>query len=69
MSRVLGIDLGTQHIKVMVYDLESKEVAGFAASALNLHQDADGTAEHQVNWWTDGLADALSQIDHSCDQV
>ena len=64
MSRVLGIDLGTQHIKVMVYDLESKEVAGFAASALNLHQDADGTAEHQVNWWTDGLADALSQIDH-----
>jgi xylulokinase len=63
MTSVLGIDLGTQHIKVMVYDPDRKQVMGIASSALDLIQNEDGTAEQQAHWWINGLSDALSGID------
>ncbi|MCG8432684.1 MAG: xylulokinase, partial [Gammaproteobacteria bacterium] len=47
----------------MLYDLASTEVLGVAASPLSLYQSEDGTAEQQVHWWSNGLTDALSQID------
>jgi xylulokinase len=65
MTRVLGIDLGTQHVKALVYDLEKKQVVALASSALDLYQSADGTAEQQADWWIRGLTDALSRIDRS----
>lgn len=63
MSIVLGVDLGTQHIKVMFYDADSRDVKAVAAAPLDLYQSEDGTAEQQVHWWSNGLADALSQVD------
>ena len=63
MASVLGIDLGTQHIKVLVYDLDSKQIMALTSSPLDLHQSDDGTAEQQAQWWINGLSDALSKID------
>lgn len=63
MTRVLGIDLGTQHVKVMVYDLEQAEVLALESSALDLYQREDGTAEQQADWWIDGLLSAVATID------
>ncbi len=63
MTSVLGIDLGTQHVKVMIYDLEARRVTAMASSPLDLYQNDDGVAEQQAVWWTDGLLHALSGID------
>lgn len=65
MSIVLGIDLGTQHLKVVVYDADAHLVRASATSALALHQKDDGAAEQAAADWIEALADALSQIDTS----
>ena len=62
MRTVLGIDLGTQSLKVVFYDPESQSVVAVAASALELDQDAGGKAEQYPAAWLEALADALAGI-------
>jgi xylulokinase len=63
MTTVLGIDLGTQHLKAVVYDAEAREIRASISSPLALCQRDDGTAEQSADWWIEALSDALSQID------
>jgi xylulokinase len=63
MSLVLGIDLGTQALKALVYDPDPREVRALAAAPLELHQRDDGTAEQHVEWWVSALREAMSLID------
>jgi xylulokinase len=62
MRTVLGIDLGTQSLKVAFYDYEARRMAAVASSALDLDQDADGKAEQEPAWWLDALNDALTRV-------
>ena len=62
MRTVLGIDLGTQSLKVVVYDFEAKQISATASSALKLDQDANGKAEQDPLAWLDALAAALQQV-------
>lgn len=63
MHTVVGIDLGTQSLKVLFYDFETKKVVASKSSALDLYQNDDGTAEQQAQWWTNALQEALGKID------
>ncbi|MEL7536549.1 MAG: xylulokinase [Pseudomonadota bacterium] len=63
MTTVLGIDLGTQHLKVVFLDTASGDIVASAQAPLELTQGADGTAEQQAHWWTEALGVALAQID------
>ncbi|MGI9232850.1 MAG: xylulokinase [Woeseiaceae bacterium] len=63
MSTVLGIDLGTQQLKVIAYDAEARKVCAAAASSLQIDYGSDGSAEQAAQWWVEALLDALSQID------
>jgi len=40
MSTFLGIDLGTQHLKAIVYDADAKEIRAPVASPLNISRIA-----------------------------
>lgn len=62
MRTVLGIDLGTQSLKVVVYDFEARQIAATASSALDMDHDASGKAEQNPLSWLDALAAALDQI-------
>lgn len=62
MRTVLGIDLGTQNLKVVFYDYEARRMAAVASSPLDLDQDAAGKAEQTPASWLDALADALAQV-------
>ncbi len=62
MKTTLGIDLGTQSVKVLFYDYARKKTIASASSPLNLYQDDCGSAEQQTHWWTKALRDALSQV-------
>jgi xylulokinase len=63
MSTVLGIDLGTQSVKVVFYDLEARETVAVESAPLDLHQTDAGVAEQQARWWVDALQQALQQVD------
>ncbi len=57
----LGIDLGTQSIKILFYDYENRKTVFSSSSELDLDQDASGKAEQQADWWIDALLSALEE--------
>jgi xylulokinase len=59
---VLGIDLGTQSLKVVFYDFESKTIAATTSASLDLDQDSSGKAEQDPLAWLAALATALKKI-------
>ncbi len=63
MNTVLGIDLGTQSVKVVFYDFAARRVAGTASAPLELDQDDTGKAEQQARWWIEALRTALAGVD------
>lgn len=62
MNTVLGIDLGTQSLKVVFYDFELRKMVASASSPLEVLRDDAGRAEQQAQWWIDALQSALNQI-------
>ncbi len=62
MSTVLGIDLGTQNLKVVVYDVDARETVAVESAPLDLYQTDAGLAEQQAHWWINGLQQAMGQI-------
>jgi xylulokinase len=62
MKTVLGIDLGTQSLKVLFYDFRERKVVAAAASPLDVMRDAGGRAEQESAWWLGALRSALAQI-------
>ena len=62
MQAVLGIDLGTQGLKAIVYDFHNREVVESASAELALRQNLPGQAEQEAAWWLAALASALSRI-------
>jgi xylulokinase len=62
MSTVLGIDLGTQNVKVVCYDFEARETLAVENAPLDLNQTEEGIAEQQAQWWTHALEQALHQV-------
>ena len=59
---VMGIDAGTQSIKVLVYDDEKKEKVAFAQKTLDLISKNDGTREQKASWWIDALTACFDEI-------
>ena len=55
MKTVAGIDLGTQSMKVVIYDYESKEIIEKASCPMELISDNDGTREQKTEWFDKGL--------------
>lgn len=62
MKTVLGIDLGTQSLKVVFYDYQARQVAASAAAPLEVLRDGGGRAEQEAKWWLEALQGALAQI-------
>ena len=62
MGTVLGIDLGTQHLKVVIYDPEARETVAVESAALDLYQTDEGLAEQQAHWWINALKEALAKV-------
>lgn len=63
MSMYLGIDLGTQSLKAIVYDAERRSVVDSGCSELDIISRPDGTREQLAKWWIAALESALQQID------
>ncbi len=62
MRTVLGIDLGTQHVKVVFYDVDERDVVASESAALDIYLGEQGQAEQQAHWWTNALRNALQKV-------
>lgn len=63
LNTVVGIDLGTQSLKVLFYDFAAQTIIASESAALPLNQDDAGTAEQLAQWWLEALRDALAGVD------
>jgi len=63
MNTVVGIDLGTQALKVVFYDFERREIVATESAGLDLRQGDDGVAEQHSHWWLNALRDAIANVD------
>lgn len=68
MSTVLGIDLGTQSVKLVCYDAAARRTVAVASAPLALDRSDDGRAEQQAAWWVSALGQALQQVDRAVRQ-
>ncbi len=55
MKTVAGIDLGTQSMKVVIYDYEKHEIIEKATCPMDLISENDGTREQKAEWYDKGL--------------
>lgn len=55
MRTVAGIDLGTQSMKVVIYDYEKKEIIEKSSCPMELISESDGTREQKTEWFDKGL--------------
>ncbi len=55
MKTVAGIDLGTQSLKVFVYDYEAKKEVASCAHPIDIISENDGTREQKAEWYTEAL--------------
>ena len=62
MKTVVGIDLGTQSLKVVFYNFAAREIVASESASLDLYQNDDGAAEQQAHWWLNALHDALGRV-------
>ena len=62
MKTVVGIDLGTQSLKVVFYDFAARKIVASESAPLDLYQNDDGAAEQQAHWWLNALHDALGRV-------
>lgn len=63
MNTVLGIDMGTQSIKFLVYDYESKKIVASSQAQLDIITDGDGTSEQNPRWWIDASEKCAVEIE------
>ena len=55
MKTVAGIDLGTQSMKVVIYDYENHEIIEKSSCPMDLISENDGTREQKTEWFDNGL--------------
>ena len=61
-NSVIGIDLGTQGVKVVVYNPSQKKVVHSASAPLELISRADGSREQLAEWWIEAFHQCLDSI-------
>ena len=62
MSLYAGLDVGTQSVKLVLYDPQLRQVVATQASSLALTSDDDGTREQQAEWWIQAIVACLAAV-------
>ena len=57
-----GIDMGTQSIKVVLYDWEKKETLARAQEPVDIIEENDGTREQKTEWYDAALATCFAKL-------
>ncbi|MFT3789962.1 MAG: xylulokinase [Rudaea sp.] len=63
MSLVVGLDVGTQSVKLVAYDFAAGNVVATHSQALDLIARDDGTREQHAQWWLDAIRACFAKLD------
>src|SRR5690606_5890067 len=63
MSLVVGLDVGTQSVKLLAYDAQARRVVGSSAEPLALISGEDGSREQHAHWWIDAIRACFERLD------
>jgi xylulokinase len=55
MGLAVGLDVGTQGVKLVAYDPDERRIVATQGRALELIAEADGTREQHPDWWIDAI--------------
>jgi xylulokinase len=65
VSLVIGLDVGTQSVKLLAYDPAARRVLQQCAKELPLLSREDGSREQEAAWWIDAIRDCFARLDAS----
>jgi xylulokinase len=63
MSLFVGLDVGTQSVKLVAYDPALREVVATHGVALELISGDDGSREQHAQWWIDAIRACFSRLE------
>jgi len=63
MSIVVGLDVGTQSVKLIAYDPASRRVLATHGHALELIAHDDSVREQRPEWWIDAIRACFAKLD------
>jgi xylulokinase len=55
MSLTVGLDVGTQSVKLVAYDAAARAVVATHGQPLELMVGDDGSREQRAEWWLDAI--------------
>ncbi|QNK01443.1 xylulokinase [Dyella telluris] len=62
MNLVVGIDVGTQSVKLVAYDMESRCVVAAHGQSIELIAGDDGSREQIASWWIDAVRTCFAKL-------
>ncbi|MGL4987556.1 MAG: xylulokinase [Treponemataceae bacterium] len=62
MKTVAGIDMGTQSLKVVLYDFETKRILASHAHPIDIISENDGTREQKTQWYDTALQECFDAL-------
>ena len=63
MSVVVGLDIGTQSVKLLARDVGSRRTLALRSRPLALIEGADGSREQHAEWWIEAVRQCLADLD------
>lgn len=63
MSVVVGLDIGTQSVKLLARDVGSCRTLALHSRPLALTEGADGSREQQAEWWVEAVRQCFADLD------
>jgi xylulokinase len=63
MTLFIGLDVGTQSVKLVAYDPQARVVVATFGEPLQLIARADGSREQEADWWIDAVRACFGKLD------
>lgn len=65
MSLFIGLDVGTQSVKLVAYDPQARTAVATFGQPLELVAREDGSREQEAGWWIDAIRACFAKLDAS----
>jgi xylulokinase len=62
MSLVVGLDVGTQSVKLLAYEPGARRIVAVHSQPLELIAGEDGSREQRAEWWTDAIRACFARL-------
>ncbi|RDI98917.1 xylulokinase [Dyella solisilvae] len=63
MSLVVGLDVGTQSVKLVAYDAAARRLVATHGHPLDLIAGDDGSREQKAEWWIEAIRSCFAKLD------